>query len=466
MQSMFPVASSDNTRVANHLGCPWGRRLSHDMSAGRSIVECMFDELLMLDYSADESALVDRISALERVKSIAAAAQARVTAALDQKRRAAEAARGVPAAKRGRGLSSEIALARHDAPVLGSRHLGFATALVHEMPHTLAALEAGVLSEWRATLIVRESACLTLEDRRALDAELCADMKDLAGMGNKRIAAAAKTIAYRLDPQAVVDRAVRAESERTVTVRPAPDTMSYVTALLPMAQGVAVYAALKRSADTCGDGRGRGQVMADTLIERVTGRPADVPVPIAVEVVLTDETLLADDTHPARVPGYGPVPAAVARRLISAAVDDEASRATLRRVYKHPRSGALIAMESRARCFPKGLARFIDLRDDTCRTPYCDAPIRHHDHAEPHHRDGPTSAANGLGACERCNYVKEAPGWLVAAMADQQGRHTAEFTTPTGARHRSTAPPLPGLVVADFSDMEIRIGIEYACPAA
>ena len=127
------------------------------------------------------------------------------------------------------------------------------------MPHTLAALETGMLSEWRATLIVRESACLGVEDRRTLDAELCADASGLAGRGDARIKAAAKSIAYRLDPQAVVDRAVRAQSERTVTIRPAPDTMTYVTALLPMTQGVSVYAAPRRAADTCFDGRGHGQ---------------------------------------------------------------------------------------------------------------------------------------------------------------------------------------------------------------
>jgi hypothetical protein len=74
----------------------------------------------------------------------------------------------------------------------GNRHLGFAKALVHEMPHTLAALEAGVLTEWRATLIVRESACLDVEDRRALDAELCADPAGLDGMGDARVAARPK----------------------------------------------------------------------------------------------------------------------------------------------------------------------------------------------------------------------------------------------------------------------------------
>src|SRR3984885_8352512 len=99
-------------------------------------------------------------------------------------------------------------------------------------------------------------------------------------------------------------------------------------------------------------------------------------------------------------------------------------------------------MESRARLFPKGLAAFIDLRDDTCRTPYCDAPIRHHDHAQPKHRGGPTTAINGLGDCEGCNYTKEAPGWNVTTAVDDHGTHTAEFTTPTGAQHRSNAPPL------------------------
>jgi hypothetical protein len=426
----------------------------------------MFEELIRVDPEASEATLVERLSWLERLKAAAAAGQARVTAALDESRRASEAAAGVPAAKRGRGLAGEVALARRDAPARGGRHLGFARALVHEMPHTLAALETGALSEWRATLIVRESACLDLEDRRALDAEMCADVHGLEGLGDARIAAAAKSIAYRLDPQAVVDRAAHAENDRTVTIRPAPDTMTYLTALLPVAQGVSVYAALRRAADTCFDGRGRGQVMADTLVERITGHPADAAMPVAVNLVITDESLLAGSTVPGTIAGYGPVPAAVARRLVDKAVTDKRSRATLRRLYRHPRSGALVAMESRSRLFPKGLAEFITNRDGTCRTPYCDAPIRHRDHAVPSRRDGPTSAINGLGACEACNYVKEAPGWSVTTQCDQAGCHTAEFTTPTGARHHSKAPPLPGLVIVDVSEMEIRIGIEIAKHAA
>jgi hypothetical protein len=428
------------------------------------MIETMFEDLLAVDPAADESALIERIAELERVKSAAAAGQARAAAALDLARRAAEAAAGVPAARRGRALAHEVALARRDSPARGGRHLGLAKALVHEMPHTLRALESGALSEWRATLIVRESACLDVEDRRALDAELCADPAGLDGMGDARVAAAAKAIAYRLDPQAVVDRAAKAEEERTVTIRPAPDTMTYLTALLPVAQGVSVYAALRREADMRADGRSRGQVMADTLVERVTGRAADIPTPIAVNLVLTDETLLGADSTPADMCGYGPIPAAVARAMVARAADDERSRATLRRLYTHPRSGALVAMESRARLFPRALASFIALRDQRCRTPYCDAPIRHRDHAHPWAQGGPTSAVNGLGSCESCNYAKEADGWRVSTSMDENHTHTAEFTTPTGHRYRSGAPPrAPAITI---SDVEVRVGVALTRHAA
>jgi hypothetical protein len=406
--------------------------------------ESLLSDLSETTDSWDESALVEGIATLEKFKAAAAARQARLAVALDTARRADEAAAGLPAARRGRGVAAEVALARRDSPARGGRHLGFARALVNEMPHTLAALETGALSEWRATIAVRESACLDVEDRRRLDAQLCSDVSRLDGMGDAALAAAARAIAYRLDPHAVVDRAARAQDDRTVTIRPAPDTMTYLTALLPVAQGVSIYAALKREADVCCDGRSRGQVMADTLVERVTGRPADQPVPVSVNVVISDQALVGVEDATAVIAGYGSVPSALARNLIADAVADQRSHATLRRLYATPATGALVALESRARVFPKGLADFVGLRDQRCRTPYCDAPIRHRDHAKPHRKGGTTSAVNGLGLCERCNYVKESDGWIVTSTTAENGTHTAEFTTPTGARHRSTAPPMPG----------------------
>ncbi|KWX60728.1 HNH endonuclease, partial [Mycobacterium sp. NAZ190054] len=310
-------------------------------------------------------------------------------------------------------------------------------------PHTLAALEAGVLSEWRATLIVRESACLSVQHRRELDAELCADPSRLAGWGNRRVEAEAKTIAARLDAAAVVERIDKAAADCAVSCRPAPNNMVYVTVRLPLTQGVGLYAACKRAADTSADGRPRGQVMAETVYERVTGRAASEPVPIALNLVMADTTLAGDDNELGWLDGYGPVPAGLCRALTGDAVADVEPKATLRRLYRHPTSGQLVAMESKARRFPKGLALLLQRRDRTCRTPYCNAPIRHHDHAVPARDDGKTSAGNGLGLCEACNYAKEAPGWRVST-GEENGEHRAEYVTPTGATYTSIAPVLPG----------------------
>ncbi len=81
--------------------------------------------------------------------------------------------------------------------------------------------------------------------------------------------------AYRLDAESFVTRRRRAEADRHVSLRPAPDCMTWLTALLPVKEGVAAYAALTRtaaSARASGDPRSKGQVMADELVEAVGSR--------------------------------------------------------------------------------------------------------------------------------------------------------------------------------------------------
>ncbi|MGZ5418860.1 MAG: DUF222 domain-containing protein, partial [Nocardioides sp.] len=139
-------------------------------------------------------------------------------------------------------------------------------------------------------------------------------------LGDAGVEREAKKIACRLDPGSVVRRARKAHTDRRVTIRPAPDTMTYLTGLLPVTQGVALYAALTRHADTLkatGDTRTRGQIMADTLVERVTGQATATAVPVEVQLVMTDRTLLGDDHEPARLVGYGPLPAWLGRSLLA-----------------------------------------------------------------------------------------------------------------------------------------------------
>ncbi|KQY54247.1 hypothetical protein ASD30_18700 [Nocardioides sp. Root140] len=118
-------------------------------------------------------------------------------------------------------------------------------------------------------------------------------------------------MAAKLDPASVAHRRAKAEKDRRVTIRPAPDTMTYLTGHLPVGQGVEVYAALKRAADTLiasGDERSRAQIMADTLVERVTGK-ADAPaVPVMINLVVSDQTLLGTSHDPAHLDGHGTIP--------------------------------------------------------------------------------------------------------------------------------------------------------------
>ncbi|TRW46892.1 DUF222 domain-containing protein [Georgenia yuyongxinii] len=423
-----------------------------------------------LDRDVSDAERVDQLRALEELKAAAAAAQARIAVDFEASQRQAQARQGVPAARRGRGIGAQIALARRESPARAGRLLGLAKALVEEMPHTYAALAAGVLTEWRATLLVRESACLSVTDRAVFDAEVAADPAALDGVGDRRLVARAKAVAYRLDAAAVVGRLRQVEADRYVSLRPAPDTMTYLTGLLPVVQGVGVYAALTRVAQSLraqGDPRSRGQIMADTLVERVTGQAVAAAVPVEVQVVMTDRALLAGDDEPATIPGYGTVPAAWARLLVhertngagcAAGAEEEAVLVWLRRLFTAPSTGQLVALDSRRRSVPAGLARFIDLRDQGCRTPYCDAPIRHHDHVVAHADGGPTTAANLKGACEACNYAKQAPGWRDQPLTTATRRagpgqrqragpdpgHLVQTITPTGHRYTSCAPALPG----------------------
>jgi hypothetical protein len=401
--------------------------------AGVALLAGMVDALAGLGQQVGDAARIDRIALLERVKAVE-------TAAFADSQRAAQVADGVPAERARRGVAAQVALARRVSPFQAGRYVGWSRILTRELPSTFAALRDGGTSEWRAMLVARETAWLSREHRAEVDADLA---PKLPSLGNRRVEAAARTAAYRLDPRGYVDRTRGAVKDRRVTLRPAPDVMSRLGALLPVAQGVACHAALGRHADSlisAGDSRGRGQIMADTLVERVTGQAAADAVPVEVHLVMTDQALLDGGGEPAHLLGHGPLPAPLAREL--ALGGGQAGSRWIRRLYTDP-AGRLVAMESRRRCFTPAQRRFITVRDQACRTPWCDAPIRHIDHVTPHQQGGPTAVANGQGYCQACNHARQAPGWHAEAPPGVGSGLEVSLTTPTGHRYRSRAPDVP-----------------------
>ncbi|MDQ3485993.1 MAG: HNH endonuclease, partial [Actinomycetota bacterium] len=382
---------------------------------------------------------VDQLEALERLKSAAAAAQARIAEALDRSRH--EQRPGASDAS----VGSEIGLARHESPHRGRELLGLARALVDDLPHTLAALERGDLNERRAMLIAHETRDLCASDRRLVDAEVAADA-DLATLGDRRLSWAVRRIVLRVDEPRALRRREKAVASRHVSGRLLGDGTGLISAIISDVHYAAIMTSLRQRATlerqlpgNEGDDRSHGQRVADLFVERLTGQATATSVPVTIGPVVSAETLFGDDPEPGEISGYGPVPATVARRIAGASPDQQTR---IRQLLRLDDNDTLIAMDSNAQTFG-GLADFVRVRDQVCRTPWCNGPIRHLDHITARRRGGPTSERNGQGLCENCNYVKESAGWRHQAVSTEFERHEVEIATPTGHTHRSRAPAAP-----------------------
>jgi hypothetical protein len=388
---------------------------------------------------------IDRIALLERLRSAVAAAQHTEMVGFARSQVEAHIADGaLDPARVGRGIADQIALACRVSPFTGSRRLGVARALHVELPATRALLATGAISEDTATVIVSETHHLDPERRSLVDEQLSA--AGIERFAPRQAAALARRLAYQADPAGYVGRGRTARGDRRVSLRPAPDTMSLLTGFLPVEQGVACLAALRRRADALiaeGDARGRGQIMADTMVERLTGQARAGAVNVEVGIVMSLDTLVSpDEGAPADVTGHGPLPAGIARDILSTTQ----GRCWWRRLFTMPDNGPLVGGDPRRRSFDGFLAQLIGIRDHgRCRDPFCDAPIRHTDHIRPHRAGGPTSLANGRGVCARGNHVREMPGWQVELVHDGLGAqpHTVHTTTPTGHTYISRAGPAP-----------------------
>ena len=137
--------------------------------------------------------------------------------------------------------------------------------------------------------------------------------------------------------------------------------MSVLSGLLPVEQGVACLAALRKHTDAvvaAGDTRTRDQIMADTLVERVTGQAHAEDVDVEVGIVLPVDALVDPDGAAADVTGHGPIPARIAHDIL----DNTKGRRWWRRLFATP-TGGLVGADPRRRCFDGVLAHLIRVRD-------------------------------------------------------------------------------------------------------
>jgi len=387
-----------------------------------------------------DAARIDRIARLEKLKAAAAALQAAESVRFAQSQAETQLAADVHPNKIGRGIADQLGLACRMSGFAAARRLEMARALWFDLPETYRLLTAGEISDYVASLVVTETRHLDAPTRRDADAKIIA--AGIAGMGPRGAAACARRFAYEADPHGYVNRGRTERKHRRVSLRPAPDTMSWLSGYLPVEQGVACMKALRDHTDSvkaAGDERSRDQIMADTFVERITGQAQATDVNAELQIVMDLDALLDANNHkPAELVGSGPLPADLARDILATSM----GRLWWRRLYASPVGGPLAGGDPHRRSFDGYLRKLIMWRDQQCRDPYCEAPIRHIDHIQRYTDGGLTIYPNGRGECERGNYVREMSGWkveIISSGLDGQS-HTIKITTPTGHVYYSRAP--------------------------
>ncbi|GAA1490919.1 DUF222 domain-containing protein [Brachybacterium sacelli] len=292
-----------------------------------------------------------------------------------------------------RSAARDVSMTSRRSPYMADRTLTAARRLVESMPKMLHALATGKITSGVARSTATSVAALTPVQRTQVDAILGARLASLDGCGSQDWdGAVAKAIAES-DPEGEVKRHQHARQNRHVTVRRGKNGMASMTAHLPALEAMKVRKRLALEAErlrASGDRRGHQQIQTDSFVDTLLGTEDGMDrTDLDIGVIITDRALL----HPgqgdlAHIEGYGPVPAEAVREDLQGPLaefsgeaegalgdDAPAARRTLRRLYTHPTTGELVAVESVGRAFPKALARFIRWRDTTCRGPFCDAPI-------------------------------------------------------------------------------------------
>ena len=413
----------------------------------------------------DPTASIFALQKIESQNAFLSSVQAILTAHLDATQGGTI---GGPVTAKQRGTAHHVAMARRrsqNASVAYVRRMRF---LIADMPYLFSRFQQGDFSEKLIMAILAPLEDMSQSERREFDRFIASapTMFDMASDKEARDIAQKAVDEVRGENR---DQDIEKKAEhRGASFFKGKDCVR-LSASLPIEVGIAVEASLEDEAQKlkkAGDQRPISQIKVDLVVSRLTGHPADKPLPIKLHVnlVMTDMSLLMDGKEPASIQGYGSVPAEYARRLFEAygEVDDcspveELDRLRrriraypmIRRLYTLPGGQDLVAMDSKERLFKGSLRKLLQLRDPYCRTPYCNNKPRHADHVHQHSKGGKTCSINGCMKCAFCNLAKEAPGWTEEVI--QENPHKIRIHPPGEVTYDSSPPPIVGLARMDES---------------
>lgn len=392
--------------------------------------------------------LIELIKGFDKQVAHAQAAQALAIAELAARRPGPGPIRGVSAF-----AADEVAAALGLSRRAGEDRLGESVVWARSLPGTLAALHRGDITISIARVLAAETV--------ALDDAQCAQVEAVVlpradGCTPAQVRALTRRAVLAVDPAAATARHLAAVAGRGVSVEPQTDGMADLRAHLPATDALTVFDTLDRiafAATSPGDPRGVDARRADTLVAVFTalrdtgtatcdltrpGTPAGRPPTsrrrrARADVVVAATTLLGLDEQPGELPGYGPIPAELARRL--------AAGATWRRILTDPATGTILDVGRTRYRPPAGLDSHVRTRDQRCTFPGCRVPatLCDLDHTVPYPA-GPTADLNLGPDCRHHHRGKHEAGWTLA----QTEPGTFTWTLPSGHTYTTQPPPLPG----------------------
>jgi DNA-binding transcriptional ArsR family regulator len=163
-------------------------------------------------------------------------------------------------------FKEELRAALGESAVSVNARLSAAADLVHRLPHTLAAVEAGAITMRHARNLVESVRALDESDARAVEA---AALAFAAGRDFAAFCRKVRREVLKCDSRNVQEQVAAALADRKVWSRPADYGMSVFGALLPAEGAQVLMTALDVAVDRCApdDPRTRDQQRADALVQ-------------------------------------------------------------------------------------------------------------------------------------------------------------------------------------------------------
>ena len=432
-------------------GCP--RRFLRACAQGRVGLEDL-PRLAGIDPAGlDAAARVDLIQALERVRAQVEGLQQRALASVIEATQ--------DAGLDGEEARHEVGAALRLSPVTAYARTRVAAVLVDRLPGILAALEAGEICYLQAKVVAEATDALPdlpAETVAAIEARVLAVAPDQTVAETKRTVARAVIAA---DPSSAQARHEKAARGRSVERHQLADAMAGWWVTMPAHLESAAWAELTRRARAtqamlkagAGCDPGLDALRVDTLLDAVMN-PDSAATPTSMSVtagpkplprcrcggaqtaaVVVDlPTALGLANNPGELPGYGPIPPALARAMtadrdwVRWTTDPGTRRLLDRGARRYRPSGRLRAYVAAARptCGFPGCNR----RSDGCDT----------DHRTTFGRGGPTTVVNLGPLCRTHHNAKTHGRWHLQHDPDTD---TLTWTSPLGRRYtKGTDPPL------------------------